>query len=287
MAKKRTKEAEANNFVSFNNISFDSSLKKRGVGGGVYLLVLFLGILVGIGSILYFFNQRVDLTGYAVKDSTLTLSVNSYVNEDSVIVFKTETQEIEKKVSELNLELVNGSYYIGTLSFDITELGLDLEKEDTITASLIDNGNTIAESERTYSKEKKKEEVIEENETEETTPELNETTESINETKEGTPSNETQEETSVENETEEVIQIPEANETQLPIENKTEETVQNETTELPIEQEPIQEENKTEVQIPELNESISIPIANRTPEQNLTANETITIPITNETASNI
>src|SRR3989344_9542190 len=282
MAKKRTKEAEANNFVSFNNISFDSSLKKRSVGGGVYLLVLFLGILVGIGSILYFFNQRVDLTGYAVKDSTLTLSVNSYINADSVIVFKTETQEIEKKVSELNLELVNGSYYVDTLSFDINELGFDLEKEDTITASLIDNGNTIAESERTYSKEKKKEEVIEENETEETTPELNETTESINETKEGTPSNETQEETSVENETQEVIQIPESNETELPIENKTEETVQNETTEQPV-----QEENKTEVQIPELNESISIPIANRTPEQNLTANETITIPITNETASNI
>src|SRR3989344_4777578 len=239
MAKKRTKEAEANNFVSFNNISFDSSLKKRSVGGGVYLLVLFLGILVGIGSILYFFNQRVDLTGYAVKDSTLTLSVNSYINADSVIVFKTETQEIEKKVSELNLELVNGSYYVDTLSFDINELGFDLEKEDTITASLIDNGNTIAESELTYSKEEKKEEVIELNEAETTAPESNET-------KEGTPSNETQEETSVENETEEVIQIPEANETQLPIENKTEETVQNETTELPIEQEPIQEENKTE-----------------------------------------
>ena len=164
MVKKRIKRGCVTSLFDFSSWGN----KKAQIGLNIYLFVLFFAVLVGVGSVLYFWEGGFGATGFstAKKDSTLTLSVNSYVNADSVIVFKTETQEIEKKVSELNLELVNGSYYIGTLSFDINELGFDLEKEDTITASLIDNGNTIAESERTYSKEKKKEEVIEENETE-------------------------------------------------------------------------------------------------------------------------
>src|SRR3989338_6740420 len=273
MVKKRIKRGCVTSLFDFSRWED----KKAQIGLNIYFFVLFFAVLVGVGSVLYFWEGGFGLTGFstAKKDSTLTLSVNSYVNADSVIIFKTETQEIEKKVSELNLELVNGSYYVDTLSFDITELGLDLEKEFTVTASLIDNGNTIAESELTYSKEEEKDEIVEENATEETTaPESNETEEIT--------SNETQEDMPVQNETQEVIQIPEANETELPIENKTEGTIQNETTEQPV-----QEENKTEVQIPELNESISIPILNKTTEQNLTANETITIPITNETASNI
>ena len=252
MVKKRIKRGCVSSLFDFS--SWEN--KKAQIGLNIYLFVLFFAVLVGLGSVLYFWEGGFGLTGFSTvkKDSTLTLSVNSYVNADSVIIFKTETQEIEKKVSELNLELANGSYYVDTLSFDITEIGLDLEKEDIITASLIDNGNTIAESELTYSKEKEKDEIVEENTTEETiaTPELNETEEST--------SNETQEDMPVQNETQEVIQIPEANET-----------------ELPIEQEPKREENKAEVQIPELNETI--PILNKTTEQNLT--------IINETVSNI
>ena len=117
----------------------------------LYPIFFVLVILVITGSF-YLWTRQFDFTGFAVKDSVLTLKINDYVGMSSVIVFKTQTREIQKKVSELNLRLVNGTYFIGTLSFNFDGLGLNLKDEDVITASLIDNGKIIATTELNYAK---------------------------------------------------------------------------------------------------------------------------------------
>ena len=66
----------------------------------LYPIFFVLVILVITGSF-YFWTRQFDLTGFAVKDSVLTLKINDYVGMSSVIVFKTQTQETQKKVSEL------------------------------------------------------------------------------------------------------------------------------------------------------------------------------------------
>ncbi|MBI4158756.1 hypothetical protein HY500_00685, partial [Candidatus Woesearchaeota archaeon] len=204
---------------------------------------LLIFVILVIVSSFYFWRQS-DLTGFAVKEEFLTLTVNSYVNEDSVIIFKTDTEEIQKKVSELNLELINGSYYVDILNFDINELGLELEKNSIVTAALIDDGSIIAETEIKIKEAEIQGETItaeEPNQTTELTDETEviiaeELNQTINETETIPEPNQTAElnETiQLQNETEE-IQAPEneeANETQTLIINQTISTL-NQTIEL-------------------------------------------------------
>ncbi|MBI2106599.1 hypothetical protein HYT57_01320 [Candidatus Woesearchaeota archaeon] len=118
--------------------------------------IFFVLVIIVITSSFYLWTKQFDFTGYAVKDSVLTLKVNDYVDMNSIIVFKTQSQKIQKKVSELNSKLVNGVYFIGTLSFNVDGLGLNLKEGEIITASLTDNEKIIAITELNYTIDKHK-----------------------------------------------------------------------------------------------------------------------------------
>ena len=109
---------------------------------GTFLFLL--TIFIGLG--LFYYFSGLGITGLVVySDSNINLEVNNFASKDAQVFVSVNNQEINRSITQFNLDLVNESYYVSNLSLDIISLNFSLDPGTyEFIASLIDNNTELA-----------------------------------------------------------------------------------------------------------------------------------------------